>query len=247
VSRTAKAAVGMSEGQFLATVAHELKAPLHTIETISHSAADGTWGNPPKALHVQLNRIELSARRMLELADSLLRLEQVRSGRLKPLLSSIRPYELVQEVLETLQPFLDEREQTLEHIRRRTVLPALADPLYARHALLNILLNAARYSPPGSQLSLWISQRKGAVCIDVRDEAPLLGQHARRQVANPRPLPGYTRDKNGYGMGLFIATRFIESCGGTLEYHQMRGKGNRFVLCLPIARQLTLFGEEDAL
>lgn len=237
----------MSEGQFLATVAHELKAPLHTIETISHSAADGMWGKSPKALNVQLNRIELSARRMLELADSLLRLEQVRSGRLKPLLSSVRPHDLVQEVLETLQPFLDERDQTLAYIRRRAVLPALVDPLYTRHALLNILLNAARYSPPGSQLSLLISQRKGAICLDVQDEAPLLGRHARQQVASTRPLPGYTRDKNGYGMGLFIATRFIESCGGTLEYHKMRGRGNRFVLSLPIARQLALFGEEDTL
>lgn len=246
MSATAKAASQMSEGQFVATVAHELKAPLHTIETISHSAASGMWGKPSKALTVQLSRIELSARRMLELADSLLRLEQVRSGRLEPLLKTLLCDELLTQAEAVLRPFLDERQQTLARVRSRSNLPVLVDPLYARHALLNILLNAVKYSPAGSKIEVMSRQRLDVVCIEVSDQAAPLGTRAREQVISSDPLPVYRRDATGYGMGLFIAARFIESSGGKLEYHQRRGGGNRFVLCLPVARQLALFPEGDA-
>jgi signal transduction histidine kinase len=246
VSRTAKPVTGMSEGQFVATVAHELKAPLHTIETIARSASGGMWGKPTAALRQQLTRIELGAHRMLELSDSLLRLEQVRSGRLEPLLMSLQPQTLVEDALSVVQPYLDERKQTLSYSQGKITLPILADPLYTRHALLNILLNATKYSPVGSSLSIRARQHQQVVCIEVRDQASALGTHARSQLSSPRPVPSYQRDASGYGMGLFIASRFVNSSGGEVEYHQIRSGGNCFVLRLPVVRQLTLFSDEEA-
>lgn len=235
----------MSEGQFVATVAHELKAPLHTIETIARGAREGMWGKPTVALRQQLTRIGLSAHRMLELSDSLLRLEQVRSGRLEPLLSSLQPRELVAEAVSVVQPFLEERGQKLTYSQGRIALPVLADPLYTRHALLNILFNATRYSPAGSTITIRARQHRQAVCIEVQDQASALGAHARSQLNNPQPLPSYQRDASGYGMGLFIASSFVRSSGGDMQYHQTRQGGNRFVLRLPIARQLALFPVEE--
>lgn len=232
----------LSEGQLVATVAHEVKAPLHVIETIARSARMGAWGKPTKALSSQLNRMEMGARSLLELADSLLRLEQINIGSLDTIIEPVDSDSIIDQALVVAEPFARARGQTITKSKHRSAsLPVLADRLYVRHALLNILLNASRYSPVGAVISIKYRQKDGVACFEVSDEANRLGRDAKRQVNTAAPLNIYNHDDKGYGMGLFIASRFIQSCDGWVDYSERRGRGNRFVLCLPAARQLSLF------
>lgn len=112
----------------------------------------------------------------------------------------------------------------------------LADPDRLERILTNLLSNALKYLPPGSEVTVSLARRDGEVVTSVTDlgpgippeELPLLFQPYRRvRLARGRP--------ESLGLGLYITKGLVEAHGGRIWVESELGKGSTFSFTLPVA------------
>jgi signal transduction histidine kinase len=133
------------------------------------------------------------------------------------------------------------------HLTLDTELPADLPAIRADHektawVLLNLLVNAARYSPEQGHIELSAAPTPDhrAVRVQVQDHgpgiAPELQQHIFERFAQgPAPSPAGRADDPGTGLGLSISREFITSQGGELGVESTVGQGSTFYFTLPVA------------
>jgi len=113
-----------------------------------------------------------------------------------------------------------------------------ADPLRVERILYNLLENAAKYSPAGTQIKVSVSAEPECVVIGVNDKGKGLSssEQARifglfRRLENSRP------DRSrGAGLGLMVCRRLVEAHGGKIWIESKKGRGSTFFFSLPRRR-----------
>jgi len=106
--------------------------------------------------------------------------------------------------------------------------------------VVNLLENAAKYSPARAPIAIGAERRDGEIRISVSDRGPGVPISARDRIFEPfYRAPGATPDVRGAGLGLSIARRLAEAQGGALAIHERQGGGSTFVLSLPGAEAPT--------
>jgi two-component system sensor histidine kinase KdpD len=109
-----------------------------------------------------------------------------------------------------------------------------ADPALLEQALVNLLDNAARHSPPGSTVTLAASTEPGALTISISDHGPGVPPHKRERIFDMfYRIEGGDAVGAGTGLGLAIVRGFIEAMDGRVRVGEADGGGARFVIDLP--------------
>lgn len=111
--------------------------------------------------------------------------------------------------------------------------PILAEPGALRQAISNVVRNALRYSPPGTEVVIRVRQRPGSYVVSVTDRGPGVSPKETEAIFDPfvRGAAGRSR-RGGKGLGLFIARRVLEAHGGGISVEPGR-RGATFKLRLP--------------
>jgi anti-sigma regulatory factor (Ser/Thr protein kinase) len=112
-------------------------------------------------------------------------------------------------------------------------LPAIAEFRRALQILLNLLGNAIRYSPPGSQVWLRLEGEGARARVIVADQGPGLSDDQQARIFEKFERLGRSGEDGGSGLGLYISQRLARSMGGDLTVESAPGQGARFVLDLP--------------
>lgn len=114
-------------------------------------------------------------------------------------------------------------------------LRVLADPYFLQRIIGNLVSNAIKYSPDGSHILLSLEDAGAQVCFLVTDKGPGLDveDQAKAFQRFQRLKPQAQHGESSMGYGLFIARRYAEAMGGTLDLRSEKGKGSTFVLALP--------------
>ncbi|MCI0588594.1 MAG: ATP-binding protein [Planctomycetes bacterium] len=215
-------------GQMAGLFAHEIRTPLTALRLRLHSLLQGTV-NPAdiEAARRETERVDRVVRSLL---DSARATEPRREPRAVA--------DLLSDALATMRPAL-ERQGVLVEERIEEALPAVrADAELLRHALVNLLRNAAEAMPSGGGLSIVarrVPGRRGSpeqVEIALRDTGSGIPADRRRQVFEPF----FTTKEKGTGLGLALVRRILESHGGTIAVEGEEGAGATFVLRLPAFR-----------
>ena len=117
---------------------------------------------------------------------------------------------------------------------------AQADRLYVRQAVVNILHNAVKFTPPGGSISAHVECRSGSeVELSVSDSGPGISAEHSAKVFERfyRVDEARTGNEMGAGLGLSIARGFLEAQGGTVRAENLKGgKGARVRLSAPLAK-----------
>ena len=222
--------------QFVWTTAHELRNPVQTVLGLSELLE---VDEPPERIAVTLLRIRQDAARLAEVVEDLYLRAECAAGNLR---TDCRPCcleDLLVEVAHTI-----ERLYPGQLILEYGNLPAVAaDADHVRKILLNLLLNAMRYSrveeEPVVRLVATVEQARQRVEIRVHDLAPLIPDDHREAVFEPTAeLPrevGHPRF--GLGMGLFVGRVIARKMSGDLwlDTADFGSSGNVFALGLPCA------------
>jgi two-component system sensor histidine kinase KdpD len=206
-------------------VSHDLRTPLATIE----AALDG----------LQSSELDLSAEDRAELLDSI-RLEHVR---LKRLVEDLLDLSRLQADAATpsleLWPADELVEQALDALPARArvdvVMPeeipvVCVDAVQLQRALVNLLENALRMSPPGERVTVRVNATRRELLIRVVDRGPGVPESERERIFEP-----FHRldSAGGAGLGLAIARGFVEANGGRLWVESRSDQGASFALALP--------------
>ena len=229
-----------TKSNFLATVSHELKTPLSTINFHLKLLQNQRVG----ALNAEQQQIVESLKqenqRLLKLTVNLLDVSKLESGAI-PLNS--RPTAVAELVAYATGPI--QLQLAPKHLSLDVNLPADLPPVRAdlektAWVLLNLLANAVRFSPEAGRItvSAALTAAGDAVELRVQDHGPGVPpehqEHIFQRFAQVPNDSGAARD--GSGLGLSISYEFIVTQGGRLGVHSAPGAGSTFFFTLPLAQ-----------
>jgi signal transduction histidine kinase len=140
----------------------------------------------------------------------------------------------VGHVVEQLRVLADEKQQELTLLAPIRV-QATGDAALLRHALMNLIHNAIKYTPNGGTITVEVKATGGRAVIEVRDTGPGIPAGHRDRIFDRfyRVDPSRSREEGGVGLGLAIARWAIEANGGQIELASEPTNGSLFRVILP--------------
>jgi len=226
--------------QFLAMLSHELRNPLAAILSATRVLASARWGNA--ACHEAGQVAARQANHMSRLLDDLLDVARITRGHIALRMEVVDLCETTRSAVEALGPFLVEHETKLVTDIPSTPLFVVGDAARLQQVQANLLSNASKYSPRGSEVRFEVRQ--------VGDEAVIrVSDHGRG--IDPDMLPrifdlfvqGHqtlARSDGGLGIGLTLLKSLVELHHGRVEAaSEGPEKGSTFTVWLPLAPAAT--------
>ena len=223
------------KSNFLATVSHELKTPLSSINLNTKLLQDERL--PADERQRITGYIRQETQRLQRMVGELLDVSRLDAG--TGIHLDVRPTSLAAVVgfaTATVQPQLDDKHLPLV-LQLAPDLPEVrADVEKTTWVLINLLANAIRYSPTGEALTVRAAAAGAFVQVSVLDRGPgIAAEHHERIFQRFAQLPDKAGYRGGSGLGLSIAREFITTQGGRLWVESELGSGSTFHFTLPVA------------
>ncbi|MED5618315.1 PAS domain-containing protein [Ideonella sp. BN130291] len=221
--------------EFLATLAHELRNPL---APITNALEVLRLKNPvDPAVRWTRDVIDRQVRQMTRLVDDLLDVARITRGRIELRIERVDAAAIVQGAVEAARPFIDASGHTLEVQLPHDTLWLDADPTRLTQVLLNLLNNAAKYTPRGGHIRVSAGCEDAQAVLRVRDTGIGLAPEHLPTVFEmfSQVAPALERSQGGLGIGLALARGLVELHRGSIEAHSAgAGQGSEFVVRLPL-------------
>ncbi|MBC7871830.1 MAG: HAMP domain-containing protein [Chitinophagaceae bacterium] len=218
--------------RFLAMITHELRTPLTSIKGFATTlmADDVEWDHESQVDFMQI--IDEETDRLLEMVEQLLDLSQIEAGALRIRRITSNLNEVVAMAMVRFNLLTE--NHTLQIIVPDQLPLMEIDPQRIMQVLVNLVSNAAKYSPPGTEIILRAKVSDETLLIEVRDHGGGISSEDRSQV-----FKAFTRAKNnkakGTGVGLAICKGIVEAHGGRIWIlESSAGSGTTIAVMLPI-------------
>ncbi len=223
--------------EFLAMLAHELRNPLAAIRMAVESFdVPGTEDHLDWAKDV----IGRQVNHLAHLLDDLLDVSRITRGLIHVRKQLIDAYPVINQVIESVRPLIDDRHQRLDVSISHRPLRMEADPIRLEQVLVNLLTNAAKYTPVGGHITLSAEQVGDQIVVRVADDGvgilpDVLPRIFDLFVQGERAL---ARSEGGLGVGLTIVRKLVELHGGSVSARsEGPGRGSEFIVRLPAAEE----------
>jgi signal transduction histidine kinase len=216
----------LAKTNFIATISHELKTPIASLQMgikLLHDDRVGTMNEEQKGI---VNTLSDETSRLSKLTHELLDLAQVETGNIKLNFQKISPQDIIQYALESVK-FQAERKKVIMEIKTEEDLPDIrADKDKTTWVLVNLLTNAIRYSPENEKVILRCERDGDNIIFSVIDFGPgIEAKYVGRLFEKFFQVPG---TPSGTGLGLAISKEFIEAQGGSIIVKSTPGDGSTF-------------------
>ncbi len=227
------------KSQFLATVTHELRTPLHSI--ISYGALILEGFVEGELTTEQEDHIQFIVRRaedLSRLVDDMLDLSKIEADRLEVKVEPLALEQSLTEVMSQLKPMASNKALQLT-LEMEDLLPmVLADSHRIRQVVINLVSNALKFTEEGGvTIRCALLDRYDMLRISVCDTGIGISPAALDYIFEAfRQADGSTtRQFGGTGLGLTIARKLIELQGGEVSVESVVGQGSTFSFTLPVA------------
>ena len=217
-------------------LSHELKTPLTIATTATTQASHSFDKGDTSAARSALSESAIALSRLRRVVDNLLGMTRMESdqGKLEPAWCDLE---------EIIAAARGQVADVLGGHRVKVTMPAdiplvRADPVLLTHVIANLLINAAQYSPTGSEITLAVSSDNENVVLNVFDQ----GEGIPAEELDGRLFQKFHRGRNarpgGIGLGLSIVHRFMQLVGGIVAAgNNENGAGAVFTLKFPYKKQ----------
>ena len=210
-----------SKHQLLRDVSHELRSPLARLQLALSLAQRGDAGAA-----ANLDRIGREADRLEQLIERALLLARLERPALGSASERVDVAVLLGEMVADVAIEADARGSRVELATAGT-LEVMGDREALRSAFENVLRNAVRYSPAGSQLRVRAQRRDASVEVVFEDQGPGVPEKDLALIFEPFYRVDASRDRaeGGEGLGLAIAARAVDLHHGTIDARNLSGTG----------------------
>lgn len=223
---------------FVSNVSHELRTPLTSIKSYSEALADGAWQDPTIA-PAFLEVIQSESNRMIRMIGNLLDLSKLDGGQIKPNYEWIDFRRLVNYILDRAEFTLesDTAQPAYRIIRQltRKEIYVEIDQDRITQVIDNLMNNAMKYSPDGSEIVVTLADYHDRVVFSVADKGLGIPQKDLPYLFDRfyRVDKARSREQGGTGLGLAISKEVIELHGGRIWVESEENKGSTFYFSLP--------------
>lgn len=221
--------------EFLAKVAHDIRSPVATILGYAELLTDRSLRSDENFIEEAYSIIRKQGNRVCRLIEEAVMAAEIDAGRIPLQYNEVELDELLSYLSE------DARKQYQRQIRFENhtgKVKILADALSLRSAILNLVDNAVKFSPPDQEilLSLELSDQQAGIEIHVRDFG--IGISDEDKILLFRRFSRIQKDghkeKQGAGLGLYLSQRIVQKHAGRITVESQPGSGSTFTIWLPL-------------
>lgn len=239
-ARDIAAAADLAKTRFLAHMSHELRTPLNAILGFSEIMSEELFGPLGAKNYLDYARdIGASGRHLLGIINDLLDMSRIELGQFQQSPENVALVELVDESVRMARGYAQGLGAEIEAARVDEAWVIHVDRRSIRQVLLNLLSNAAKFTPAGHRI--WVrveGDREGNLTLTVADTGSGIPAERLATIFEPfgQGTAEQARGRRGAGLGLWLSRSLVELHGGRLEIDSREGEGTTAIVTLPASR-----------
>jgi signal transduction histidine kinase len=221
--------------EFLTTLAHELRNPLAPISNGLHLLRRQVGAQVD--LVGVIDMMDRQVARVVRLVDDLLDVGRIARGKVALRRQPVDLIPLLRSTLESVQPVIDSRQHSLQISMVPGPVIVQGDPDRLMQVLSNLILNAAKFTPPRGTVAVELSTAPRWAVVTVRDTGIGIAPEKIHSVFDLFSQAHGTAGNDGLGIGLALVRGLVQRHGGTvIAESDGEGRGSRFTVRLPLIR-----------
>ena len=225
--------------QFVASMTHELRTPIHGVQGLADVIAAGVYGPVTDKQREACASIKRSAQSLLGLVDDVLNLTRAEAGRIDPRAALLDLGELVERVTTSVSWMVGTKRLTVDVVIEPGLPRIESDERWLGHVLINLVANAVKFTPEGGTVTVRaqrLDDDDTRVALIVKDSGIGIPADARAAIFEPF-RQGDSSDEKGYGgvgLGLALVAKLTDLLGCSVELDSEVGKGSTFRVLVPV-------------
>lgn len=234
----------MAKSEFLSSMSHDIRTPMNAIIGMTEIAQKNM--HDPARVEDCLRKVKLSSKHLLGLINDVLDMSKIESGKMTLAINPMSLRDVMDDIVNIMQPQVKAREQYFDIFIQKIISEEVCcDSVRLNQVLLNLLSNAAKFTPQGGRIDVHVYQEpseKGEeyVRTHFRVEDTGIGMSAEFQEriwdTFAREETEQVRQTTGTGLGMAITKRIVDMMGGTIELQSEQGKGTSFHVTLDLKK-----------
>ncbi len=220
--------------EFVASISHEFKTPLNSIQGFTGLLLDGVPGPITAEQAKQLGFVRDSSVQLLGLVERLLELERIEAGHTTVTSVSVAVADVVRHVVDLIGPLADARGVEMV-VEPSDDVRAETDPGLVGQIVRNLVSNAVKFTPAGGTVSVSARVEGERVLVSVRDTGIGIALADQARIFEPFAQVEVSLEHKpaGTGLGLAICRELAVALGGTVSVESTLGEGSTFTLDIP--------------
>jgi len=231
-SRRAAEAANRAKDEFLAMLGHELRNPLSVVRNAALTAS-----LDPARRERALNIVHRGTDQLAQLIDDLIDVARIAHGKITLRAQRLRVAGIAERAVESTQRLVADRAHHLSLSLPADDLEVEGDATRLEQVIVNLISNAAKYTPPGGRIEIGVAREGAEAVLRVRDNGVGIAPEQLPHIFDlfAQADPGVARAHGGLGIGLTVVRQLVELHGGRVEAHSDgSGQGAEFVVRLPV-------------
>ncbi|SES05528.1 Signal transduction histidine kinase [Tranquillimonas rosea] len=223
------------QAEFIANVSHELRTPLTSINGSLRLLGSGSLGPMSESAQDVLEVAGRNGERLQTIIDALLDFQKIETGAVEMRSEEVDLADIVQEAVEDLQLFAEERGVCVRLTEPIGPCTAVADRAKVKQVLADVLSNAVKFSPRDGVVDVVLHRTEQDIQVRVSDRGIGIAEGVEDRVFGrfTQVDSSPTRSHSGAGLGMNVAKRLMEMLGGDIYYRSTLGEGTDFYVTLP--------------
>lgn len=232
---TKRKEVDRLKNEFISTVSHELRTPLTSIRGSLGLIAGGVAGPIPDRAKSMIDIAYKNSERLVRLINDILDIEKIESGKMVFNFKPIELMPLIDQAIEANRAFGAQYQVSFVITESVPGIRINADADRLTQVMTNLLSNAAKFSPPGSQVEISVRRVGQGVRVAVRDHGSGIPEEFKKRIFQKfaQADSSDSRQKGGTGLGLSIVKAIVEKHDGTVAFDTSEGVGTTFYFEIP--------------
>lgn len=223
--------LGRAQREFVANISHDLRTPITTIQLMAETLQSEGADNPKRRAQLLAGIVEQTAA-LQQLAQEVLDLDLIESGRMPLRLIEMPVGELIEPVLQSAYAQVEAKDLNVQN-NCDLNLVILAAPDAGRRVVQNLLHNAIKFTPNGGTITIGAAAEGEDVRFWVQDTGVGIPPDELERIFERFFKADRTRGESGTGLGLAIAQHIVQGHGGRIWAESRPGQGAIFFFTLP--------------
>ena len=223
--------------QFISTVSHELRTPITSIHASLGLVLGGVVGEVPDKFQQLITIAHQNSERLNVLINDLLDIQKLDIGKLYFNYETLSVTKLLKQCIELNAGYFDKHQITSKLHELDTDIFINVDQDRFIQVITNLLSNAAKFSPPDSNVDIHLSRQGELLQIHIHDQGVGIPEAFKEKIFQrfSQADASTTRAHGGSGLGLYISKQIMHEMKGDINFHSEQETGTTFTITLPVA------------